>query len=128
MVTSITNDGIIFRANGRKFTLDMAPKDENGVVKLLELREDDMIWASGVLYFDPATGEYFPGQDSLSFEKDKIPEKEKENEDEKPVKRACEVSRKNSPKPVVTKRRRKGSRIIMDSVEEVGSGYVVNVF
>ena len=67
--TSITSDGITVFVRGKKLNLDMAPKDENGTIELLEVRDDGMVWASGVRYFDPATDTYFldapehPGSD-----------------------------------------------------------------
>lgn len=96
--------------NGHPLNLDMAPKNCMGTVELLELRPDNMVWASGVPFFDPSTGMYYPKG---------IPEKEEEEE---------EASRKKTKKKTPkkrTKRRRKSKAVMVDSVETVEPGGTV---
>jgi hypothetical protein len=110
MVTSITGEGIAIRVNGHKINLDMAPKDENGVVKVLDLRDDDIVWTSGVRYFDPATGEYFPKTSLRCDEILKIAAgKEEEHEEGEEVEEEKE-------------------EVVVDSIGTVGTGCVVNIF
>ena len=50
---------ITFSYKGENFDLDKAPKDANGTVELLEVK-DDVVWTTGIPYFDPATRTYLP--------------------------------------------------------------------
>ena len=120
MVTSVTAAGVTIRVNGHTIKLDMAPKDKNGVVEVLELRGDNMIWASGVRYFDPSTGEYFPG-------KQEEEEEEEEGKKKDPPPPDCGWKRVQRGK-TRNRRRKPSGRIMVNSVDTVMPGAHVNIF
>jgi hypothetical protein len=55
---SVTSSGVAFIAHGKEINLDGAPKNADGAVEMLEIK-DGIVWASGVPYFDPSAGTYF---------------------------------------------------------------------
>ena len=125
-INIISHRGVEISVNGYTLDLDMAPKDENGTVNILEIRKDNMVWASGTLFFDPSTGVYFPDQD----EPPKDESTKDEKKDKKEEKKKEEKKKENNPKPKRKKKRqrRKGRVVMVDSVETVGPGNIVNIF
>jgi hypothetical protein len=57
---SISPRSIDVLVGKHKLDLSRAPRDKDGIIEIIEIRDDGMVWATGVLYFDPATGTYFP--------------------------------------------------------------------
>lgn len=82
---SISPKSIDVLVGKHKLDLSKAPKDKDGIIEILEIRADGMVWATGELFFDPATGTYFPDPKAKrkSRSRDSNPSKRKRRRDEK---------------------------------------------
>jgi hypothetical protein len=47
---------------GHLLDLHLAPKDERGIIKVLEAKADGKVYSNGKIFFDSSTKLYLPGQ------------------------------------------------------------------